>query len=80
MIATSIGGIPDTIKNEVTGFLSQPEDPDDMASKIVQLISNNYLMNSMGVKASQFAKANFGVDQMISSYLSFYQEILGEKK
>ncbi len=80
VIATSVGGIPDTIKHEITGFLSQPEDPEDMASKIVQLLSNNDLMESMGKNASQFAKANFGVDQMIASYLSFYQEILSEKE
>lgn len=79
VIATSIGGIPDTIKHGETGFLTHPHDSQDMAERIIQLLNNDALRTEMSKEAAQFAKKNFSVDQMIQNYLSFYQEILAEK-
>lgn len=80
VIATSIGGIPDTIKEGETGFLIPPQDPQAMAEKILQLLVNEPLIQSMGNNAARFAQENFSVEIMINTYLSFYQEILDERK
>jgi len=80
VIATSIGGIPDTIKDGKTGFLTRPHDPQDMADKIILMLSDETLIRSMGNQAAIFAQYSFGVEQMINNYLSFYQEILDDNK
>ncbi|MBA4384697.1 MAG: hypothetical protein C0410_08170, partial [Anaerolinea sp.] len=80
VIATSIGGIPDTIIDSETGYLTQPHDPQDMADKIILLLSDENLIRSMGNQAAHFAQKSFGVEQMINNYLSFYQEILDDNK
>lgn len=79
VIATSIGGIPDTIIDGVTGFLTNPKDAQDMADKIVLMLSSETMIESMGKNSSNFAQNNFGVEQMIQNYLNFYREILDDR-
>jgi len=78
VIATSVGGIPDTIKDGESGFLTKPNDAQDMADKIVFMLSSETMIESMGKNGANFAQNNFGVEQMIQNYLNFYQEILAE--
>lgn len=80
VIATSVGGIPDTIMDGETGFLTRPMDAHDMANRIMQLLEDKQLGESMSHKASRFVSENFGVERMVNNYLSFYQEILDEQK
>lgn len=46
LVGTNVGGIPDLIDNGLTGFLCNPADPEDLASKIQQLLACDY--RSMG--------------------------------
>ncbi len=80
VIATSVGGIPDTIIDGETGFLTKAQDPQDMAESIIDVLNDHRRLTVMGMKAAQFAAANFGVDKMVQSYLSFYEEILNHEK
>jgi len=79
VIATSIGGIPDTIKDGESGFLTKPNDAQDMADKIVLMLSSETMIESMGKNGTNFAQNNFGVEQMIQNYMKFYQEILDDR-
>ncbi len=80
VLATSVGGISEQIIDGQTGFLTMPEDPNDMAEKIVRLLKDESLRKSMGTAAGDHVREHFGVDRMIASYLNFYQEILGKEK
>ena len=66
VIATSVGGIPEVIENEVTGLLIRPKNPKEIANAI-------RFINENKEKTSVFAKNlrekvinNFSVDKMIA--------------
>lgn len=48
VIGGNSGGIPDAIKDGLTGFLVNPEDPVDIATKIKKLIDNPRLARKLG--------------------------------
>jgi glycosyltransferase involved in cell wall biosynthesis len=76
VIATSVGGIPDQVKDGATGFLTPPGDAEIMAARIVQLIEDEGLRQRMGQKAAEDAMRRFDIKRMAAEYLGWYQEIL----
>jgi len=48
VIATNVGGIPDQVKDNHTGFLLEPGDIDDLTNKIKYLLENEDVMKKMG--------------------------------
>ncbi len=77
VVATSVGGIPEVIKDGFNGFLVKPADTDMVAEKIICLLKDNHLASEMGKKGREYIKKKFSVNRMVNSYLSLYKEILG---
>ena len=51
VVATRVGGLPELIEDQVTGFLVPPRDPGALAGAISQLLSQEGLLQNMGSKA-----------------------------
>ena len=47
-VASNIGGLPESIKHGINGFLTHPDDVDAMSDSIIKLIENNPLRQEMG--------------------------------
>jgi glycosyltransferase involved in cell wall biosynthesis len=47
VVATSLGGIPDLVKNGETGFLVKPADVEALAGKITEIVNNDSLWSIM---------------------------------
>lgn len=78
VIATGVGGISELIKDGVNGFLVNMLDAQLMSVRILELLNNDELRSSMGEQASLVAKKKWGLDRMVESYLSYYQEIVAD--
>lgn len=76
VIATSVGGISEQIKDGITGFLIPQEDPISMASKIDYLLDNPDLLKKFSIQAANDSKVRFNLDRMIADYLDFYEEVI----
>ena len=48
VIGSRSGGIPDAVEHGHTGFLVQPDDPDELSSRIRYLLGNPHLAREMG--------------------------------
>jgi len=59
VIATNVGGIPELIKNNVTGFLTEKGNYLDLIDKISALIDNKTKQESMGEEGRKFVEKNF---------------------
>lgn len=51
VVASRIGGVPEQIIDGETGLLFEPNDPNDLAVRISQLISNSELLKNIGRRA-----------------------------
>lgn len=58
VIGSKIGGIPELVKNNVTGFTFKPQDEKDLANKIKKLYNNHTLITELGQQARKFVEDN----------------------
>jgi glycosyltransferase involved in cell wall biosynthesis len=79
VVATDVGGIKEQIINGITGFLTSPTDPTDMAEKIKYLIDHPDKRKYMGIQACKYAKTKFDVHRMVDDYLNLYREVLNRE-
>ena len=79
VIATAVGGIPEQIIEGETGFLTPAADSEAVASRLVQLANDHVLAGQMRVNSTRHAQLNFDLNQQVSRYLSWYQDILRQK-
>ena len=79
VVATKVGGVPDTVIDGKTGFLVSPEDANAFAEKLLLLIENEPLRLQMGVEAQTFARNKFSKKKEIESLKQLYNKLLKEK-
>lgn len=58
VIGSQVGGIPEVINNGVTGLLVSPNQPVELATAILALLSDGRRRLSLGAKARQYAEEN----------------------
>ncbi len=75
VVVSRIGGLKEIVTPEV-GFLVEPRDPADMASKLALLLSSPELRKKMGKEARKRVEENFTWDKIVKDYKSFYEEVL----
>lgn len=77
IVATSVGGVPDLIKDHETGLLVPPGDPDALANAIVLLLDDPQLAGSLGSRAEIAVTRDHGMEKMVRAVESAYEEVLG---
>jgi len=77
VVGSDIGGIPELIKNGVTGITFTPRDIRDLREKIQYLLLNKELIYKMGNNARNWAKENLDCNTHYDILLKRYAEALG---
>lgn len=75
VIGTSVGGIPDIVKNELTGLLIPPNNPNALAQAILRLKSDEALRQQLIKEASSFV-LGLSIEHSAEKYSSIYENIL----
>lgn len=75
VIATNVGGIPDIVKNEETGLLVPPHDPDAAATAIDRVLTDAKLASKLQKNGSAHA-ASYDWKEIARRYSNVYQESL----
>ena len=75
VIATNVGGNPEIVKDNETGFLVPPKNPKLLAEKIITLLSDQKLANGMAEKGRKRAKEYFSIEKMVRSYEQLYDAL-----
>ena len=65
IIATKVGAMPEIIENEKNGLLVEPGQPEQLASKIENLLKNDYLRKEAGMQAHQTVLFKFSLEKMV---------------
>jgi glycosyltransferase involved in cell wall biosynthesis len=77
IVATSTGGIPEVVANDVTGYLVPPRDHDAMAKAIVKLLKNAELRQQMGTAGLGRAQECFSAERMVEKTVAVYRKLGG---
>lgn len=76
VVASRVGGIREIVVDGETGFLVPPEDPEALAEKINQLLTDEDLRSMFGRAARERFERIFS-DRHISSHVDFFEQIAG---
>ena len=79
VVASNVGGIPETIKENETGFLVQAGHSDKLAQAILFLLDHPDKRISMGAAAREWVGARFKAQQMTANIANLYEELLHAK-
>ncbi len=74
VIATNVGGNPELVRDNYTGFLVESNNHIQLAERILALKRNTRLRKDMGQKARQYSRKHFSLTQMINAYHRIYLE------
>jgi glycosyltransferase involved in cell wall biosynthesis len=72
-VTFNIGGMPDIIKHQVSGYLARPNDIQDLASGIKWVLEEQAQTNRLGSAARQSAEALFHPQLIAQQYRDIYQ-------
>ncbi len=74
VISTKVGGIPEVVQDEVTGFLILPGDPRILAEKIHLLLKNDSLAKKMGEAGRRRVLENFTWEKVADRLMAVYTD------
>jgi len=73
-VATRVGGNQEIIEDEVTGFLTAPDDEHEFAAKVISLYRDPERSQSMGDAAFERFNDRFHVEAMLQKYIALYDK------
>jgi N-acetyl-alpha-D-glucosaminyl L-malate synthase BshA len=76
VVGSNIGGIPEVIDHNVNGFLHPPGDTKAMAESVLDLLTNQALLESFKNAAREKAIEAFEMNKIIPIYEDFYNQVM----
>tara|TARA_B100000686_G_scaffold8982_1_gene9049 strand:- start:824 stop:1774 length:951 start_codon:yes stop_codon:yes gene_type:complete len=76
VVATNVGGIPELISHNETGILVSPENSEEIADAINELLSNPEKADKLATNGNNFVKNNMTWDVMLPKFIKFYEDLL----
>lgn len=75
-IATDVGGVPELIDHDSTGYLAAVGDVETMASCAIEILSDESNLRAMGKQARRSAQSRFCASRIIPQYENYYRSVL----
>jgi len=76
VVVSNIGGIPEQVVNNKTGFQVDPDDIAGCADKVIALLKDRKLAKEMGRQGKEFIRKNFLITRHITDYLTLLIDVL----
>jgi glycosyltransferase involved in cell wall biosynthesis len=77
IVATSMPGCNDVINNGWNGLLVRPHSPRALAAGILRLLDDRQTAQTMGRRAAELVRREFGLTLTVARYCRLYSELLG---
>jgi 1,4-alpha-glucan branching enzyme len=77
VVAAAVGGLREIVEDGRTGFLVSPTSPDELADRLLRLLTDRHLAEEMGIQAQQAAQ-QYRADHTAAHYAELYAELLGQ--
>jgi glycosyltransferase involved in cell wall biosynthesis len=75
VVAARVGGIPETVIEEKSGFLVKPSNPEELADAIERLINDGSLRKERAKTAWKHVRENFTWDRHVDHLIQIYRTI-----
>jgi glycosyltransferase involved in cell wall biosynthesis len=76
VVASRIGGVSELVEDGITGFLCPPGDANELAGKLIRILSDQTLAENMGTAGYRRAHQHFDAAKNIQAIQNVYNELL----
>lgn len=76
VIATSVGGIPEFVRHDVTGLLVEPGNVTALAGAIKRVLENSEQACQMGLKGQEHVRGKYGIASVVRQHEQVYEACL----
>ena len=76
MVSFKVGGVPDLVRHNVTGYLAEPYNVQDFATGIEPLLSDTPGRTQLSQNCRTIALQDYSVEQQAQKYINLYQQVL----
>lgn len=76
VVVSNVGGLPEVVKHEETGFVVESENPEAAAEAIIKLILDSKLREKMAYNAEKFVNQNFSWNACAVKMKDLYKHTL----
>ena len=76
MVSFDIGGVPDLVRHNITGYLAKPEEIQDFSNGIVQLLEDEQLRQNMSKNCRAIAISEYSLELQAKRYIELYEQVL----
>lgn len=80
IVATKVGGIPDTVRHEQEALLTDAQNPDALATTIGRMVEDVELRVQLGRRARERMATHFSAAALAQHHMSLYTQILRSKQ
>lgn len=77
-VVTDVGGNAEAVRHGLSGFVVPPDDPQALASAILQLLQNSAMARAMGEAGRQLVEEHFTNGTMMKGFTDVYRKLLPE--
>lgn len=77
VVAFDVGGLPDIVTHQVSGWLAKPFDVDDLAEGLLWVLADEDRRLSLSRAARAHAVASYAPEVVARKYLAVYAQVLG---
>jgi len=76
VVASEVGGIREVVQHGQTGYLVPPRNPEALADRLCELLTQPALADSWGAHGRQLVEARYSFERMVNSIASLYDQAL----
>ena len=76
VVASEVGGIPEIVRDDVTGFIVPPEDPVELARVMERLLEDGDLRRRCGRQGRELVESEFSLDVVAERLCGIYEEMV----
>jgi glycosyltransferase involved in cell wall biosynthesis len=76
VVASKVGGIPELVKCGETGFLTQPDQLQEMIEHIKDIVMNRPMRERMSIAARNRALESYTPEAVAAKHVVIYQKLL----
>jgi len=80
VVNSNIGWAPELIDDGVNGYLVHPENHDLYARRILELLGDDALCQTIGSAARQKTEQKFDIQQLVRDNIAYYRQVIKDKK
>ena len=75
-VATPVGGVPQVVEDGVNGFLVNVDDVETLSKRLIALLENTGLRETVGVASRETILRSFSIARSINEVIEVYRSCL----